>query len=67
MICNGELSDPLSDSVNRDLTLVRLRHYIKEVQKIKQKFNQPQFIKQFYQHIQFLLVHSKVHTRVLYH
>ena len=24
MICNGELSDPLCDSVNRGLTLVRL-------------------------------------------
>lgn len=41
--------------------------YIIGVQKITQKLNQPQFIKQFYQHIQFLLVHSKVHTRVLDH
>ena len=29
-ICNGELSDPLCDSENRDLTLVRLRSYLQK-------------------------------------
>ena len=38
MISNGELSDPLCDSVNRGLTLVKLGHfYVSIVQRANRK------------------------------